>query len=264
MKILYIGDIMGDPGIETVEAVAPKLRRDRSIDLVIAQGENVSDGRGMTLMDFKRLRAAGIDFFTGGNHILDNDSIFPELNDPQSPVIRPANFSPDTVGKGYKYIEVPAGKVLVVSLLGSIVGKDANMLLENPLTTIDKILTSQESVERSATIVDFHGDYSSEKVVIGHYLDGRVSAVVGDHWHVPTADARVLTAGTAHITDVGMVGALDGSLGVTYDSIIPRWRDGKRTRNNIETKDPRQFNAVLIDSNSQGLADSIEQIQIKL
>jgi hypothetical protein len=109
--------------------------------------------------------------------------------------------------------------------------------------------------------VNFHGDYSSEKVVIGHYLDGRVSAVVGDHWHVPTADARVLPGGTAHITDVGMCGALDASLGVTFASVLPRWRDGKATRNVLETKGRTQFNAVLVSVNSDGLADKIEQIQ---
>ncbi len=262
MKILYVGDIMGDTGIEIVEQVLPGLRQKHAIDLVIAQGENVSDGKGMTLLDFRRLQQAGIDFFTGGNHILDNDSIFPELNDPTKMVIRPANYPSDVPGLGYKYIDTAHGKVLIVSLLGSIVGKQAGEQLDNPLQVIDKILAAEEKVERVATVVDFHGDYSSEKVVVGHYLDGRVTAVVGDHWHVPTADARVLPSGTAHITDVGMCGALDASLGVKYSSIIPRWRDGKPTRNILETVGPKQFNAVLIESNKSGLADSIEPIRI--
>lgn len=264
MNILYIGDIMGDAGIETVERVLPKLVREKQVDLVIAQGENVSDGKGMTLMDFQRLKKAGVDFFTGGNHMLDNDSIFPELSDPAQPIIRPANFPEGTPGLGYKYIEKGSDKVLVVSLLGKIVGKDANLPLDNPLKVIDRILDSQKNVERTATIVNFHGDYSSEKIVIGHYLDGKATAVVGDHWHTPTADARVLPGGTAHITDVGMVGALDASLGVKYDSIILRWRDGKHTRNSLETAGARQFNSVLIETSPAGLANSIEQIQIKL
>jgi len=264
MNILYVGDVMGDMGIEVVEAVLPALIQERSVDLVIAQGENVSDGRGMTLLDYKRLRAAGVSFFTGGNHILDNDSIYRELQDPQEPVIRPANYPSETPGLGYKYIEVAGGKVLVVSLLGSIIGRQANELVDNPLQVIDKILTSQESTERAATIINFHGDYSSEKVIIGHYLDGRTTAVLGDHWHVPTADARVLPGGTAHVTDVGMVGALDASLGVKFSSVIPRWRDGRQTRNVLESNGPRQFNAVLITSNAQALADSIERIQIQL
>lgn len=260
MDILYIGDIMGEVGIETVEKTLPDLRRDRKLDLIIAQAENVTEGKGITSADFNRLKKAGIDFFTGGNHILDNDEIFSSLSDPAQPIIRPANYPMDVPGLGYKYLEAKEGRVLIISLLGQIVGKDADKIMDNPLKVVDKILEDEESTERMATIVNFHGDYSSEKVVIGHYLDGRVTAVIGDHWHVPTNDARVLPGGTAHITDVGMCGALDSSLGVTYDSIIPRWRDGRVTRNRLETVGPRQFNAVLVRSKAS-LADSIEQIQ---
>jgi calcineurin-like phosphoesterase len=109
--------------------------------------------------------------------------------------------------------------------------------------------------------VNFHGDFSSEKVIIGHYLDGRVTAVVGDHWHVPTADAQILPKGTAHMTDVGMCGALDSSLGVTFESVIPRWRDSIQTKNVLQTKGRRQFNAILIESdNTTGLAKTIQPI----
>src|SRR6202012_2131567 len=133
-----------------------------------------------------------------------------------------------------------------ISLLGNIVGKDADRPVDNPLQVVDAILKSQQDVKRAATIVNFHGDFSSEKVIIGHYLDGKVTAVIGDHWHVPTADARVLPKGTAHITDVGMCGVLDASLGISFGSVIPRWRDGVKTRNVLETDGVRQFNAVLI------------------
>lgn len=257
MNILYIGDVMGEPGLEVVEQVVPKLRHSKKIDLVIAQAENVSNGKGINQPDFVRLREAGVDFCTGGNWTLHDTDIISALNDPAQPIIRPANYPDGTPGKGYKYIN----DVLVISLLGQIVGRDADKPTNNPLHVIDDILASQVTIKRLATIVNFHGDYSSEKVVIGHYLDGRVTAVIGDHWHVPTADARVLPAGTAHISDVGMCGALDASLGVTFDSVIPRWRDGKQTRNTLATAGPRQFNAVLVAVNNKGLADSIEQIQ---
>src|SRR5690606_14310322 len=115
------------------------------------------------------------------------EEIFPLLDDPQVPVIRPANYPAGTPGLGYKYAQTPQGKVLVVSLLGHIVGKDADKPVDNPLKAIDEILESQNMVTRAATVVNFHGDYSSEKRIIGYYLDGRVTAVVGDHWHVPTA-----------------------------------------------------------------------------
>lgn len=261
MKILYVGDVMGEPGLETVEKVVPKLRAEKQIDLVIAQAENVSGGKGITLRDFARLQKAGVDFCTGGNWSLYREDIIPALSDPAQPIIRPANYPEGTPGKGYKYVKTASDKVLVISLLGQVVGKDADTPVDNPLHVVDQILKSQESVNRAATIVNFHGDYSSEKVIIGHYLDGRVTAVIGDHWHVPTADARALPKGTAHISDVGMCGVLNASLGLKFDSVIPRWRDGIKNRNEMEATGPRQFNAVLIEANKDGLANSIEQIQ---
>lgn len=258
MNILYVGDIMGETGVEVVEKAIPELRREKQIDLVIAQAENVSDGKGITITDFNRLQKAGIDFCTGGNWTLHQSGIIQALSDPAQTIIRPANYPEGTPGLGWKYVN----NVLVISLLGQIVGKDSDKPVDNPLKVIDKVLSSQESIDKQAIVVNFHGDYSSEKVVIGHYLDGRVTAVIGDHWHVPTADARVLPKGTAHITDVGMCGALDASLGVKFSSVLPRWRDEQQTRNILETEGSRQFNAVLVKSNNQGLADSIQQIQL--
>ncbi|MDB5165025.1 MAG: Metallophosphoesterase [Candidatus Saccharibacteria bacterium] len=261
MNILYVGDVMGEVGVQVIERVLPALRRDKQIDLVVAQAENVSEGKGITLQDFQRLRKTGVDFCTGGNWSLHREDITQAMNDPAQPIIRPANYPEGTPGLGWKYAETSKGRVLVVSLLGHIVGKDADKPIDNPLQVIDSILESQKDVERAATIVNFHGDFSSEKVVIGHFLDGRASLVVGDHWHVPTADARILPGGTAHQTDVGMCGILDASLGVSYSSVIPRWRDSKQTRNVLETVGLRQFNALLVRANDSGLADATEPIR---
>ncbi len=262
MRILYIGDVMGDVGLQIVESVLPNLRRDKNLDLVIAQAENVTEGKGTSVNDFRRLQVAGVDVCTGGNWSLNNSEIYSILDNPAEPITRPANYPATERGLGYKYVTNESGTTLVISLLGKIVGKDAETKLDNPLKIIDEILNTERDNLRDATVVNFHGDYSSEKVVIGDYLDGRVTAVVGDHWHIPTADYRVLPRGTAHITDVGMCGTLDSSLGVTYQSIIPRWRDDLKTRNVLATEGPRQFNAVLIDSNDKGLANTIEQIRI--
>ena len=261
MNILYVGDVMGEMGVQTVREVLPGLKRERSIDLVIAQGENVTEGKGITPEDFRRLRDCGVDFCSGGNWSLKRPEIVPQLNDPNVPIIRPANYPAGTAGSGYKYADTRRGRVLVISLVGQIVGRDAEVPTDNPLKTVDEILTRENPVNRVATIVNFHGDFSSEKVVIGHYLDGRVTAVIGDHWHVPTADARVLPGGTAHMTDVGMCGALDASLGITYESVVPRWRDDAKTRNVLEETGPRQFNALLIIMDDRGLAQSAEHIQ---
>jgi len=255
MRVLYLGDVMAEPGLALVEKLLPGLQREQHVDVVIAQAENVSDGKGVRQADFARLRRAGVDFCTGGNHTAHRPEIIAQLNDPAQPIIRPANYPAGTPGLGYKYLKTPKGDVLVISLLGKIVGKDADLPMDNPLQTIDHILEAEKDHARAATIVNFHGDFSSEKRIIGYYLDGRVTAVIGDHWHIQTADADVLPGGTAHITDVGMCGSLDSSLGVTFASLIPRWRDGHQTHNVLETGGRLQLDALLIDvDDATGLA----------
>lgn len=262
MKILYIGDVVGKAGVKVVEKVLPSLRAKYKIDLVIAQAENLSDGRGVKVADFKHLLSIGVDFCTGGNWSLNQDEIYPYLEDNNEPIIRPLNYPESTPGKGYKSLKTSDGEVLVISLLGQIVGKDANKQTANPLREIDRVISTSSLKDYRAIVVNFHGDYSSEKRVIGYYLDGRVSVVVGDHWHVPTADAMILPKGTAHITDVGMCGSLDSSLGVKLSSIIPRWQLGQKTRNVLEENGRMQFNAVLVEVNAtNGLAKSVTQIQ---
>jgi metallophosphoesterase (TIGR00282 family) len=262
MNILYIGDVMAEPGIRVVERMLPEIRAQHTLDLVIAQAENLSDGKGIRRSDMMRLQKAGVQFFSGGNHSIARPEIYPALQNPQEPIIRPANYLADVPGLGYKYAHTAKGDVLVVSLLGQIVGKDADKPMDNPLQVIDRILEEQKDTPHVATVVNFHGDFSSEKRIIGYYLDGRVSAVIGDHWHVPTADADVLPKSTAHITDVGMCGSLDSSLGVTLASLIPRWRDGYQTRNELEVTGRMQFNALLIDVDEQtGLARAATQLR---
>ena len=261
MRILYVGDIMGERGIEAVSRILPDLRKKEKIDLVIAQAENVSSGKGINLIDYLELKKLGIDFFTGGNWSLAKDTIYPSLSNPEEPIIRPANYPISTPGLGYNVIEKKGQKILVVSLLGQIVGRDANNKTDNPLKVIDNIL-EEFSNEDIITVVNFHGDYSSEKKVIGYFLDGRASLVVGDHWHIPTADAMVLPKGTAHITDVGMCGSLDSSLGVKLDVIINRWKNNVPSMNMLEDEGRLQFNAVLADIDDKTfLANDIKQIQ---
>jgi 2',3'-cyclic-nucleotide 2'-phosphodiesterase len=250
---------MGDPGIEVVTRVLPEFKKAQSIDLVIAQAENVSDGKSMTPVDMERLQKIGVDFFTGGNHTPSRAELHPLLEDPNMPVIGPANMT-NCPGLGWKYIDTAKGKVLVISLLGTTVGRVVEST--NPLAKIDAILDENRTVTRAATIINFHGDYSSEKRVIGYYLDGKVTAVFGDHWHVPTADAMVLPKGTAHITDVGMCGTVHSSLGVKVETIVARWRDGKVNANVLEPSGPLQLNAILIETDdTTGLTKTITQIQ---
>jgi metallophosphoesterase (TIGR00282 family) len=261
MKILYIGDIMAESGIKTVERVLPKLKKELVIDATVAQAENVTDGKGINKQDYRRLQLAGVDAFTGGNWSLQNEDIHDYLGDKQQPIVRPANYPEGTPGQRYKFLKTPKGEILIISLLGAIVGRDANKPTDNPLKVVDEILAETKDHPKVATIVNFHGDFSSEKVIIGYYLDGRASLVVGDHWHVPTADAMILPEGTAHQTDVGMCGVLHASLGISLSSVISRWHDDQKTRNLLETKGPFQFNALLVEVDKNGLATHVEAIQ---
>jgi metallophosphoesterase (TIGR00282 family) len=261
MKLLYLGDIMGRPGRKTIKKLLPELIAEKGVDFVIAQGENLSAGKGLQIKAVEDMLAAGINFFTGGDWTLHREEIYPWLDDPAKPVIRPANYPEGTPGRGYKIVDTPHGKILIVSLLGQTVGYRAPEELQNPLRVIDRILEDTAHEKLAARIVSFHGDYSSEKLVIGQYLDGRVSAVIGDHWHVPTADARIFAGGTAHITDVGMVGSRDSSLGVKTDVIVARWLSDYRSRNELETGGVMQFCGLLMDiSPTTGLVRSLEQI----
>ena len=262
MNILYLGDIMGEPGIRVIEKLLPEIRREYSVDVVIAQAENTTDGKGISVADFGRLRKLGIDACTGGNWSLHLDEIIPAMSDPNQPIVRPANYPQGTPGLGYKYVDTPRGKVLFVSLLGQIVGRDADKPVDNPLQVIDTILDGQKDVPRAATVVNLHGDFSSEKFVIGRYLDGRASLVVGDHWHVPTADASILPGGTAHISDVGMCGSFDSCLGVKLEVIMNRWRTGTPSRNQLETEGRLQFCAVVATvDETTGRATAIQQVR---
>jgi metallophosphoesterase (TIGR00282 family) len=259
MKLLYIGDIMGRPGRKTVEKILPDLIKEKGIDFVVAQGENLSSGKGLQLKSVDEMLAVGVDFLTGGNWTAHREEIKPWLVDKSKPVIGPANMS-DMPGPGYKIVDTPYGRILVASLLGQIVGY-IHPEMENPLKTVDRILEETKNEKLIARVVNFHGDFSSEKLVIGQYLDGRVSLVVGDHWHIPTADARILPGKTAHLTDVGMVGSRDSCLGVKSDIIIERWLTDARSRNELETEGSMQFCSLLIDiDTANGQANRVEQI----
>lgn len=257
MNILYIGDIMGEAGIQIVQDVLPKLVDKHDIDVVIAQSENVSDGKSMKIRDMKRLQLSGVDVFSGGNHSVERKELWPLLKADDQPVIAPANMA-NNPGTGVHYLQHNSGLIVVVSILGTMLGKPA-IETANPFMHIEGIL---EAIPKHAKIVvNIHAEFSSEKIVMGYHLDGRVTAVIGDHWHVPTADARILPSGTAHITDVGMCGALNGSLGAKADDILHALLHETSLHPKIEMTGPRQFCAVLIDADKSGVkAKKITQI----
>ena len=260
LTILYLGDIMGKPGRQVVRALIPELRKAHAIDIVVAQAENVSHGKSMTVGHMRELQEMGVDFFTGGNHTIERPALLPLLADPNEPVTAPINQAGVEKSWGAKTLQTSYGPLLIVSLLGATFPTPAEPA-RNPLLAIDEIL-AEKAKDHVATLVNFHGDFSSEKRVIGYYLDGRVGAVIGDHWHVPTADAMILPKGTAHITDVGMCGTVHSSLGVTKEIIMRRWRDAAKVKNEIAEDGPYQCNAVILTINTKtGLATTIKSFQ---
>ena len=246
MKILFIGDIFGRGGRETVKKILPEVREEFAPDLVIANGENMTHGNGLTPDHVEAMRGAGVDFFTTGNHIWGNQTGVMSLNDPKFPVIRPANYpSENTPGRGYQIIEDGMmNKLLVVNLMGLVFMKEN---LDHPFKVMDKILAETAHENLSGIFVDFHAETTSEKYAMGLYLDGKVSAVIGTHTHVPTADAHILENGTAFMTDAGMVGALDSVIGVKKNIVINKFINQMPAKLEPETEGKMVFSSVLIE-----------------
>lgn len=262
MKILYLGDIVGKPGRDLIAKNLSNIRIKYDIDVVIAQSENVTHGKGLSVAHYNELRTHGVDGFSGGNHTFERPDTMRLVMDESKPVAAPLNrlnrkFPP------YKIIKISDKKVLLASVLGTVFPDSGNKDFTSTLDSVDDLMKMTRHFKLDAFVLNIHGDLSSQKVIMGHYLDGRATAVVGDHWHTPTADYRVLPGGTAHTTDVGMCGTLDSSLGATYDSVINRWRGGKRSGFVIQESGAMQINGVIIQTCEKGiLAKTIKQLRI--
>ncbi len=211
MKILFLGDIVGRPGREAVGKILPKLQERIGIDFTIANGENLARGIGITQGSVDEIKDYGVDLLTSGNHIWKRKQAFDIVaqNDPF--VLRPANYPQGVPGKGWKIIEVKGKKLIVMNLSGRVF-MDEN--LDCPFRALDQILDETKNLKADAIIVDFHAEATSEKRAMGFYAKGRVSAILGTHTHVQTADEMIFSEGTAYISDVGMVGGKDSILGV--------------------------------------------------
>ena len=261
LHILFIGDIFGRPGRTIVKEKLPGLVKDHSIDLIIANGENSAAGFGITPPLAEELFDLGIDVITTGNHIWDKREIidFFKMADgnhsPSRRLIRPANFSPDLPGHGI--YQGRKGKVpyAVINLQGRVF-MAAN---EDPFRTADHLL---KDLEAKVIFIDMHAEATSEKIALGWYLDGRVTAVVGTHTHVPTADDRVLPNGTAYITDVGMTGPFDGVIGVKKELVMGKFLNNMPVRFEAATGDVRLCAVVVDCDESTGHARSIQRLMI--
>ncbi|MCY4415154.1 MAG: TIGR00282 family metallophosphoesterase [Chloroflexi bacterium] len=252
MRILMIGDIIGKPGRRALARLLPQLRAELDVDLVTANAENTAGGFGLTLKTARNLMDAGVDVMTSGNHIWDKRDIIPHMD--ELPLLRPANYY-DAPGRGW----LMHGDIMVLNLQGRVFMPP----IDCPFRESDKRLKEAEAElgrPPSIVLVDFHAEATSEKQGLGWYLDGRVSAVVGTHTHVGTADARVLPGGTAYVSDLGMTGPRDSVIGTETAPVLERFRTGLPQR--FQPADgPCVLNSVLIDvDGSTGRANEIVRI----
>jgi metallophosphoesterase (TIGR00282 family) len=257
VNILFIGDIVGKPGRQAVSRELHRLVDRYNVDVVIANGENASGGFGITAESAKELFACGIHLFTSGNHIWDKKEALEYLKKEER-IIRPANYPDGTPGKGSTVVTTPGGiRVGVINLEGRVFMNS----LECPFRTADREIAAL-SESTKVILVDFHAEATSEKTSLGWYLDGRVSAVVGTHTHVQTADERILTEGTAYITDAGMTGAFDSVIGVRKDEPIYKFLTQLPAKFEVAKKDLRLNGVVLTIDDASGKALGIERVNI--
>ncbi|MEA3544039.1 MAG: TIGR00282 family metallophosphoesterase [Thermodesulfobacteriota bacterium] len=256
MRLLFIGDIVGRAGRRTLVDHLDRLIDRHLVDLVVANGENAAAGYGLTASVLRELFDSGVDVVTTGNHIWDKKEIMPVL-DQESRLLRPANYPPGLPGRGSGIYETAAGiKVGILNLEGRVFMKN----LDCPFRAADYLVAE---LKRTTPIVfvDFHAEATSEKQALGFYLDGQVSAVVGTHTHVQTADERILTGGTGYLTDVGMSGSMDAIIGNQKGSALDRFLTQLPVRLEVAKKDP-QLSAVLLEINEEtGCCEAIERIQ---
>ena len=252
MRILMIGDVIGKPGRRAVQEFLPGLRHEYRLDLVIANGENAAGGLGITVSTAQELLESGVDVITTGNHVWAKREIIPYLDTMELPIIRPLNLPPDAPGHGFMLKK----KVLIVNLIGRVFMREYDC----PFRAMDSLLSELKD-ETKVIIVDFHAEATSEKVAMGRYLDGRVSALLGTHTHVGTIDTCILPSGTSYVTDVGMVGPTDSVIGDDADSVLHSFLTQMPHRLSVG-KGKSIFNAVLTEvDKTSGKALSIQRIQ---
>ena len=253
MKLLFVGDVVGGLGRRTLASLLPDLRKTHELDFVVVNGENSAGGVGVTEKTARDLLEMGADAITLGNHAYRHREVYGFL-DREERIVRPANFPKGSPGRGHTVVESGGQRLGVINLSGQLYLE----AVRSPFSEADALLADL----RGATdhvLVDMHAEATSEKVAMGWYLDGRVTACVGTHTHVPTADARVLPGRTAYITDVGMTGPRGGVIGVKREQAIERFLTLTQVRFETSREDP-WLNAVLVEADGEGRATRIEQL----
>jgi metallophosphoesterase (TIGR00282 family) len=253
VKVLFVGDVVGGIGRRTLASVLPRIRDEHVPDFVVVNGENAAGGVGITQKTARELLEVGADAITLGNHAYRHREVYDYL-DSESRIVRPANYPKGSPGRGHTVVEKDGMRLGVVNVSG-LVFLDA---VRSPFAEVDAVLAEIRD-RTDAVLVDVHGEATSEKVALGWHLDGRVTACVGTHTHVPTADARVLPGGTAYVTDVGMTGPRGGVIGVKREQALERFLSLTNVRFETADEDP-WLNALLVEADGDGRATAVEQL----
>lgn len=244
MKILAVGDIIGNSGVQKLKQELSKIKKEEEIDFVITNGENAAEGMGITEKNFNDILNCGTDAVTMGNHTWAKKDIFKFIN--HSKIIRPANYPEGVAGHGYGIFECKNKKIAVINMLGRV---DINILTENPFL-LARDIVEKISSKVDIIILDFHAEATAEKIAMGYFLDGKVTAIFGTHTHVQTADEKILPKGTAYITDLGMTGPKNSVIGMNIDASIKRFETALPERYKI-AEGECILNAVIFDINDK-------------
>ncbi len=262
LNILFIGDIVGKIGRKTIAKILPSLRKELKINFVIANAENIAHGSGITPETIQEILNSGVDYCTSGDHVFRKRKQAEKCFEDNLPVIRPANFPPSVSGKGYAVINYKKHKILLINLIGRVFMR---MHYDCPFRKLDEILANKNLAKDkfSAIIIDIHAETASEKIALAYYAQGRVSAVFGTHTHVMTADHKIINKEMAYITDVGMVGYANGSLGVDKEGIIKTFLEQINYAHQIPEKGEVVFNACLVKIDPRNAKANLIQPIIK-
>lgn len=256
MRILILGDVVGEPGRRLVEAFLPELRRELQTDFIVINGENAAHGHGITERIARQwLDELGVDVITTGNHAFDVKDIV-SFYQKEPRLLRPANYPPGTAGSGFVKLHTPSGQeVLVINLMGRVHMPPC----DDPFRCVDGILARERA---DLVLVDMHAEATSEALAMGYYLEGRAAAVVGTHTHVPTLDAKVLPGGTAYVTDIGMVGPYDGVIGMKKEASLSRFLKARPDRFEVSEGDLQLHGVFIVTEGKKAV--SVERILRKL
>lgn len=260
LKIVFLGDIMGKIGRKGVAKAIPQIKKKYKPDLIIANAENIAHGKGVTEKTLKEMMDAGIDFFTSGNHIWKNPEGEQILREGKLPIIRPANYPEGVPGDGYRIIEIGTKKILITNLMGRVFF--FKEYFDCPFRKLEAILEETKHEKLSAILVDFHAEATSEKNALPRYFDGQASVFVGTHTHVQTSDEQILEKGTAFITDAGMCGLKNSSLGVDLKNVYTTFLTQIPREHEIPEHGICQINGIFVIIKPENkLAQKIERIQ---